>query len=184
MTSAALDRLLAQKTGILLDVSLGGTPQPSSVTMQEVWAAIYPRRKSETSARHLLAAPALRLPFPLPDACVHTAVVTHVVEYLDPRDFFAWWDELHRVLRPHGVVHISGPYGGDESSGWVSDPQHRVRVAEPTFAWLDHRTLQYGAHDSVGRTPPRPWEVVGVARVPGTFGTVSYNATLQTVPKK
>lgn len=149
------------KAGVLLDISLGGTPQANSVTFADL-------RQSP-----------LRLPWPLPDRTVHTAVVTHVLDYLTPEQFFPWWDELHRVMRPGGVVYASGPYGGDESVGWLSDPTHRTRIVEATFAWLDPRTPLYAEHAALKRAQPRPWHVLAQARVPGTLGTISYNCTLQ-----
>lgn len=161
--SAHTRRLLERKKGILLDVSLGGEPQPRSVAL-----------RPGGDIAHLPT----RIPFPLPAACVHTAVVTHVLEYLAPEAFFAWWDELWRVMQPAGVVYVSGPYGGEESHGWLSDPAHRTRVMEQSFAWLDPRTPVYGMHAGVGRKPPKPWHPLTVSRVPGTHGTLSYNVTL------
>ena len=156
--------LVRKKGGILLDISLGGTPQPRSVTLGP--------------AGDVKQSP-VRVPFKLPSECVHTAVVTHVLEYLPAGDFFRWWDELHRVMQPLGIVYVSGPYGGDESQGWLSDPHHRTRVVEQSFAWLDPRTPFYGLHESVGRPRPKPWYSLAVSRVPGTHGTISYNVTLQ-----
>lgn len=158
---ASIRRLLKSKGGILLDISLGGTPQPNAVTFQEIGAS------------------PLVLPFPLPDHSVHTAVITHVLEYLEPRQWFDWWNDLHRIMRPGGVVYVSGPYGGDESLGWLSDPTHKTRVVEQSFAWLDPRVPVYHEHHSLGRRPPKPWHPLTIARVPGTHGTISYNVALQ-----
>ncbi len=144
-------KLLAKKKGVMLDISFGGTPQPRSVTLGP-----------KGDIQHHPCA----IPFPLPKECVHTAVVTHVLEYLQPDQFFAWFDELWRVVQPYGTVYVSGPYGGDESFGWLSDPTHRTRVLEQSFAWLDPRT-------------PKPWWPMALARVPGTEGTISYNCVLQ-----
>jgi hypothetical protein len=148
----------------LLDISLGGTPQEGAVTMQEIKHD--PRE----------------LPYPLPTASVHTCVVTHVLEYLAPSQFFAFWNEVHRIVRPLGVVYVSGPYGGDESHGWLSDPQHQTRVIEQSFAWLDPRLPFYELHPSLGRALPRPWYGVSLARVPAPNSTVSYNVMLQAQP--
>lgn len=153
--------LVKRKSGILLDVSLGGTPQPQSVTFADL------KHDPRT------------LPWPLPDKSVHTAVVTHILEYLDPAQFFRWFDELHRVMRPGGTVYLSGPYGGDESIGWLSDPQHRTRVVEGTFAWLDPRTPIYAIHKDLKRRNPKPWHVLTLSRVPAPMACISYNATLQ-----
>lgn len=164
MIAAKTLKLLERRKGILLDLSLGGQKQDRSVSL---------RRGGDIEHSPL------NLPFPLPAACVHTAVVTHVLEYLDQASFFPWWDELWRVLQPAGVVYVSGPYGGEESHGWLSDPTHRTRVIEQSFSWLDPRTPIYAMHDDIGRRRPKPWYPLTLARVPGTHGTLSYNVTLQ-----
>lgn len=157
-------KLLAKKKGVMLDISLGGTPQPRSVTLGP----------SGDIKHH-----PTKLPFPLPSAVVHTAVVTHVLEFLPPELFFKWWDELWRIVQPYGTVYVSGPYGGDESFGWLSDPTHRTRVIEQSFAWLDPRTPLYSLHQNIGRPTPKPWYPMQTSRVPGTHGTISYNVMLQ-----
>lgn len=167
MERRKLRALLARKRGVMLDISFGGTPQPRSVTLGP--------------AGDIKHSP-LKLPFPLPKACVHTCIVTHVLEYLPPEAFFAWWDELWRIVQPFGTVYVSGPYGGDESHGWLSDPTHRTRVMEQSFAWLDPRTPLFAIHDTVGRKPPKPWWPLTLARVPGTGGTISYNCALSKRP--
>lgn len=159
--------LLKKKAGILLDISLGGTPQPNAVVMSPTGDLAHDPRK---------------VPFPLPNGVVHTAVVTHVLEYLEPDQFFAWFNELHRVMQPNGTVYLSGPYGGDESHGWLSDPAHRTRILEQSFAWLDPRTEMYALHANLGRSTPKPWWPLTLARVPGSHGTVSYNVCLQSQP--
>jgi hypothetical protein len=164
VTAAQVKKVIARKKGILLDVSLGGEAQPRSVSL-----------RIGGDIPHVPT----KLPFPLPDECVHTAVVTHVLEYLEPSSFFKWWDELWRVVQPSGIVYVSGPYGGDESCGWISDPMHRTRVIEQSFAWLDPRTPFYEVHDNLGRPRPKPWHPLALSRVPGAHGTLSYNVTLQ-----
>lgn len=157
-------KLVAAKKGILLDISFGGKPQPRSITLGP-----------NGDLKHHPC----KTPFPLPKDSVNTAVVTHVLEYLAPEQFFDWWNELWRVVQPFGSVYVSGPYGGDESMGWLSDPTHRTRVLEQTFAWLDPRTPLYKEHANVGRPTPKPWYPLTVARVPGTEGSISYNCMLQ-----
>ncbi len=166
--------LIEAKKGLLLDISLGGTPQERSTTLSPKGDIPYdPTWRSHDGTT-----------FPLPDGCVNTAVVTHVLEFLEPALFFAWWDEMWRVMQNHGIVYVSGPYGGDDSQGWLSDPTHRTRVLETSFAWLDPRTPFYEVHDTMGRQRPRPWHPQSTARVPGTHGSISYNCTLQKVQPK
>lgn len=163
----AIEKLIASKKGILLDISFGGDRQPRSVSLGPGGDIVADPRS---------------LPLPLPAACVHSAVIVHVLEYLPPEHWFAWWDDLHRVMLPHGVAYVSGPYGGDDSQGWLSDPTHRTRVVEQSFAWLDPRMPFYATHGAVGRQQPRPWYTLGIARIPGANGTLGYNCTLQAVP--
>jgi SAM-dependent methyltransferase len=152
--------LVQAKSGIKLDLSLGGQPDANAVTVAD------------------LKMDPLRIPFPVPDATVHTAVMVHLLEYLDPAQFFRWMDELHRVMRPGGLVFASGPYGGDESQGWLSDPTHRTRIIEQSFSWFDPRMPFYALHPSIGRPTPKPWHVLQARRAPGTHGTVSYEVIL------
>jgi hypothetical protein len=147
-----------------MDISLGGQKQPNSVTFGP--------------GGDIDASP-FKLPFPIPSRIAHTVVVTHILEFLEPDQFFAWWDELHRIMRPGGAVYVSGPYGGDESQGWISDPTHRTRVTEQTFAWLDPRLPFFSMHKELGRKTPKPWHTVTVARVPGAHGTISINCCLK-----
>jgi hypothetical protein len=161
MVAKRAQAIVKRKAGILLDLSLGGTPQPNSVTCAE------------------LRMNPLKVPFPLPTASVHTCVATHILEFVDPTKVWRWFDELHRVMRPGGTVYFSGPYGGDESVGWVSDPSHRVRITETTFAWLDPRFPFAQQHGDMGRKQPKPWHVLQATRAPGTHGTTSYQVVLR-----
>jgi len=168
VTKQQLAKVIRRKKGILLDISLGGRSQPRSVTLSPTG-----------DLRHN----PLVIPFPIPSSCVNTAIVTHVLEYLPPERFFDWFDELWRCMQPAGVCYVSGPYGGDESHGWLSDPTHRTRVLEQSFAWLDPRTPIYAEHKNLGRRFPKPWHPLSLARVPGTYGTISINVMLQKVDK-
>lgn len=164
-TDAATTELIESKKGILLDISFGGQPQARSVTYG-------PHGDVKRD-------PTL-VPLALPTGCVNTVIVTHVLEYLQPQSFFAWFDELHRIMQPDGIAYFSGPYGGDESFGWITDPSHVTRVVEETFHWFDPATPFYELHQKhLSRKTPAPWKIMTSARVPGPNGTVSYNVTMQ-----
>ena len=155
-------RALRAKRAILLDVSLTGPPQTHAV-----WLA--PSGDVPHDPRVL--------PWPLPSQCAHTAVVPHVLEYLDPATWDAWWTELHRVLRPKGRVYISGPYGGDLSVAWFDDPRHRMRITGEGLRHLDVR-----ARTPEEQTRPLPpWHVVSFTRLPVGGGRIHYNAILEAV---
>jgi hypothetical protein len=161
--------LVESKKGILLNISLGDEPTRERVTLG-------PRGDVKTNP--------LVVPWALPDACAHTCEIIHVLEYLPSLHFFGWFDELWRVMRPDGKVYIRGPYGGDESHGWLSDPTHQTRIIEATFLWLDPRGPLYNLHPQVGRKIPKPWHPLFIERVPGSQGSLSYNATLKKVVLK
>ena len=180
-----ITKLINSKKGILLDISLGGTPQPRSVTLGPKGDIKWDPRRVPPSGSNSGSEYSIvdTRSWPLPNKCAHTCVITHVLEYLQPSVFFDFWDELHRIVQPFGLVYVSGPYGGDESQGWVSDPQHLTRVVEASFLWLDPRGPLYKLHGDVGRKTPKPWHPLKTARVPGTYGSISYNATLQKIEK-
>lgn len=169
MSPVAVRKIEQKRGGILLDISFGGTPQERSVVFG-------PEGDVPQNPTHL--------PFPFSNAVVHTAIVTHVLEFIEQDKFFDWFDELWRIMRPLGLVHFSGPYGGDDNHGWLSDPTHKTRVIEQTFTWLDSRMPPYQWHTERGRPQPKPWHTLGVARVPATHGTFSYNCTMQKVDVK
>lgn len=160
-----VNALLESKKGILLDISFGGTRQERSVTY------------GPYGDFDLDPAATIR---ELPANCVNTAIVTHVLEFIAPHVFYRWFDSLHYVMQPNGVVYFSGPYGGDESFGWISDPSHRIRIVEETFHWFDPATPFYEIHQKhLSRPAPKPWKILTSARVPGPYGTLSYNVTMQ-----
>jgi predicted SAM-dependent methyltransferase len=84
-------------------------------------------------------------PWPWADASVAEAHCSHYVEHIPadevhggPRDgqdaFFAFFDELHRVLEPGGVATIIVPCG--RSSRGFMDPTHRRFIMAETFGYL------------------------------------------------
>lgn len=153
--------------GILLDVSLDGPRQEGCVLL-----------RPDGDLRH----DPLVVPWPLEDQVVLTAVVTKVLEYVEPGPpanptWVRWMNELHRVMRPKGKVYLSGVWGGDEGRwAWEADPCHRIRVTSPMLDHLDPRTDRYA------RYRPRPWHVHSVTRVPWHGGVIAYNAILEAQP--
>lgn len=160
---------IRKKSGIWLDISFGGKPQPRAVVLGPHGDI----RQNPT-----------QIPFRLSSKTVNTAVITHVLEFIPPERWYAWWDELHRVMQPYGMAYFSGPYGGDLSQGWLSEPAHRVRVVESSFSWLDPRMPFYAVNLDRGRPLPKPWYTMAVKRVPGIPGTrtTSYNCVMQARP--
>jgi len=150
---------------VLLDLSLGGTQQANSLWLN-------PRGDIPHDPRVI--------PFPLPDHCAHSAVIVHLLEYLDQAIYYAWWDELWRVMRPGGIVYVSGPFGGDDSIGWLAEATHKIRIVDLSFGYLDPMLPPYLEHAAAGRIPPpKPWRVLMSSRAAGSVG-LNYEAQLQT----
>jgi predicted SAM-dependent methyltransferase len=86
----------------------------------------------------------LEFPWPFEDESVDEARISHFIEHIphlcfhcrkeqDP--FYAFFDELHRVLVPGGTVKIIVPYY-TSGRAW-QDPTHRRAITEATFAYLN-----------------------------------------------
>lgn len=163
VTRRDVQTLLRRKRGIVLDVSRRGPAQDGAVRLAPAPLGDVPHDP-------------VVVPWPLPDKSVLTAVVTHVVEYVEPRALWAWFNELHRVCQPGAKVYLSGPYGGEEAWAWLSDPLHLTRITSPALEHLDPRvTARYEIYQ------PKPFHIRAFTRVPGPDG-VAYNAILEVQP--
>lgn len=67
----------------------------------------------------------LSRPLPLSDSCADVVFAVHILEHLT--DFMALVDEVHRVLRPAGMLHVISPWWGHVNA--VADPTH-VRLLD------------------------------------------------------
>jgi SAM-dependent methyltransferase len=82
----------------------------------------------------------------IPDSTYDLALATHLVEHIPHvvvengqfkqahGGWWAWWNELGRVLKPGGVAHILTPYGF--SRGGFIDPTHTRYLIPETFGYL------------------------------------------------
>lgn len=150
--------------GVLLDISLTGPRQEGPFLL------LRPGGEIDVDPRRTTT-------WPLESASVLTAVVSGVVEQVDRDQWFDWWNELHRVCKPKAKVYLSGPYGGEENWGFLSDPRNRIRVIESTLETLDPRSPFYAADQA-----PNPWFCLTFTRVPAPHGQVGYNAILEPQP--
>lgn len=92
-----------------LDLGCGGTPQYATNI------CVDRRRTEQVDVRADLAG---GLPFR--DHTVERIYAVHVLEHL--ADFLPLLDECHRVLRPHGILHILSPWWRHVNA--VADPTH------------------------------------------------------------
>lgn len=73
------------------------------------------------------------LPWPWADNSFDEVIALDVIEHLDA--FFPVMEEMHRILRPNGVVRIKVPYWN--SSFRHMDPTHKQSIHEMTFHFMD-----------------------------------------------
>jgi SAM-dependent methyltransferase len=101
-----------------------------------------------------------KTPWPLPDNCAHTVVMSHVWEHIPPWFSLAVMEEVHRVCRPAAGVFIAGPYA--LGFRFVQDPTHCNPVNEATFAYWDpaHVSGLYEVYK------PSPFKIVDFRVIP------------------
>lgn len=73
------------------------------------------------------------------DNIVDVAVAHHVLEHIgrqgDTREWFHFWEELYRVLKPGGLLHFESPLA---SSTWAwADPSHTRALTPESFVFFD-----------------------------------------------
>lgn len=76
---------------------------------------------------------------PLPDNSVDLAIAWHVIEHIGTQgqtaEWFAFWEDLYRVLKPGGWLYGECPY---YTSIWAwSDPTHTRALSEAAFVFFD-----------------------------------------------
>lgn len=76
---------------------------------------------------------------PLPDHSFHRAVAIHVLEHIGRQGYtkvwFAFWEELYRVLKPNGELYFESPL---YSSVWCwADPGHARALSPQSFLYFD-----------------------------------------------
>lgn len=126
--SPTAQRALEDARGILLDVGCGANKQPGAFGMD-----VRPVHGVD------LVWDLTQTPWPLPDNCAHTVVLSHVWEHIPPWRTLAVMEEVHRVCRPNAGVFIAGPYG--LGYRYVQDPTHCNPVNESTFEYWDPSAL-------------------------------------------
>lgn len=77
-------------------------------------------------------------PIAMPDNSVDLAIAIHVLEHIgiqgDTMEWFAFWEELYRVLKPDGKIQFESPL---YSSVWAwSDPSHTRALSPLSFVFF------------------------------------------------
>lgn len=190
-----LDELLAEKSGILLDIGCGGNkyrPDFVGMDMRDIPGVVD------------IVHNVLDFPWPLPDECVVTAVCSHLVEHIPPhppdsrlvsfvqlmidkgaiteeeaQDYLGDWrdttprfvrfmNEVWRVMKPDGQFAITCPHG--YSMGQLQDPSHINANNETTWAYFDplmqSKGYPPGLLYGIYRPMIKPWMVTNVTYEP------------------
>lgn len=146
--SVDIEKLIRDNSGIRLDIGCGASKQPGFVGMD-----IRPIAGVVDIVHDFE-----QIPWPLPDACVSSAVASHVVEHINPVKFgfINWMNELWRVMRYDGKVALALPHG--YSPGYLQDPTHCNACNETTFAYFD--PLEPNTGGALYRIySPMPWRI-------------------------
>jgi SAM-dependent methyltransferase len=126
--------------GIKLDVGCGSNKQPGYVGMDK-------RKVEGVDIVH----DAEVFPYPLPDGCCSTILLSHLIEHIKPWLMIDLMDELWRLAKVGGQLLISTPYAG--SFGYWQDPTHCNGCNEATWTYFDPDYFLYRIYQ------PKPWRI-------------------------
>ncbi len=94
---------------------------------------------------------------PFSDNTFDIVLCSHFLEHFGGKDFVFVMNEIHRVLKPSGELHILGPYY--KHYGAWTDPHHKMFFNEHTF---EHWWFPTSSSQSMG---VRGWFAPGVQEV-------------------
>lgn len=149
-----IQELLAEKSGIRLDIGCGAAKQAGFVGMDM-------RSLDGVDIVHDVES----YPWPLPDESVLCATASHLVEHIAPQrfGFINFMNEVWRVLKVGGEFAIATPHG--YSPGYLQDPTHCNPCNEATWCYFDpFDTPTGGMLWRIYR--PMPWKVKFLAWEP------------------
>lgn len=139
--SPAIRKLISRHSlGIKLDVGCGSNKQAGYVGLDK-------RKLDGVDIAH----DAEVFPYPLPDGCCSTILMSHLIEHIKPWLTVDLLNEMWRLLKPNGQLLISTPYAG--SFGYWQDPTHCNGCNEATWTYFDP---DYFLH-CIYR--PKPWKI-------------------------
>lgn len=124
MTKSEVTALVKRKSSIGLDLGCGPNKQKDFIGMDS-------RKLPGVDIVHDLE----KIPWPLPDSCASTVIMSHFWEHIKPWMTLPFMEELHRVCRDGAQVMIAAPYGYEFR--FVQDPTHCNPTNEATFMYWD-----------------------------------------------
>lgn len=153
-------RLLRARQGVKLDLGCGPHKQGPD------WIGVDARALPGVDVVHDLEV----FPWPLPDQCAHSVVLSHFWEHIKPWLTLGFMRELHRVCRPEAQVFVSGPYAA--GFRYQQDPTHCNPSNEATFCYFDDKHPLWTVYQ------PPVFHLLNFERVPAG-GDCDFNAVLQ-----
>lgn len=156
--TSAVQKVLRRHAGIRLDIGCGKIKQDGFVGMDV-------RRLPGVDVVHDWE----KMPWPFPDNCANTVLLSHVLEHVKPWLFFPFMAEIHRVCKPHAQIFVSGPYA--IGFRYVQDPTHITPINEATFCYFDPTHQLYAIYK------PPPFKIGSFERIPAG-NDADYNCIL------
>lgn len=89
--------------------------------------------------------------WPLPDGCATLVMARNIVEYIEPRKFIQFMNEIWRILKIDGQLLILTPYSGN--TAWHSDPLIVNGCTARTWDFFNPESPYFE------RYSPKPWKV-------------------------
>lgn len=135
-----LQKILARKGGILLDIGCGEHKQPGFTGMDK-------RKLPGVDIVWDLE----RFPYPLPAESCLTVIGSHIVEHIKPWLMLDFMNELWRITKVNGQLGFVHPYG--VNTLFVQDPTHCNPCNEATWQYFDPAYPLYNVYK------PKPWRL-------------------------
>lgn len=145
-----VQKLLKARAGVRLDIGCGFNRQGPD------WIGLDRRKTPAVDIVHDIE----RTPWPLPDRCATAVAMSHVWEHITPKHTLDVMDEIWRVLRPHGSLFISGPYGA--GSRYLQDPTHCNPSTEITWLYWDPDHPLYEVYRTVAQFKIVAFDIIPV----------------------
>ena len=80
-------------------------------------------------------------PYPFEDNSVDEVLIKHVLEHIDPKNFYVMMKEIYRICKNNAAIHIESPMAG--SNNYFTDPTHKMPVTDRTFDYFDKTKALY-----------------------------------------